>query len=162
MARIEALNAARGRAPWVCAQNRFNLIDGLDDPHLLPASRELGFGLIPYMPLASGILTGKYLPGQPPPRGTRAGDQDETVVRELHPESLVAATRLKPWAEARGRTLAELAMGWLASHAEVSTIIPSARTLDQLEANVAAADWRLTADEMAEARAIAVGAPASA
>src|SRR4029077_11629710 len=61
-------------APWVCAQNKWNLLDGLDDPALIAASRALGFGIIPYQPLASSVLTGKYRPGEEPPKGTRAGD----------------------------------------------------------------------------------------
>jgi aryl-alcohol dehydrogenase-like predicted oxidoreductase len=72
-AEVAGISDRRGLQPWVSAQNRFNLLDGLDDPSLLPAARRLGFGLIPYMPLASGVLTGKYRIGVPPP-ATKAGD----------------------------------------------------------------------------------------
>jgi 1-deoxyxylulose-5-phosphate synthase len=148
----------RGLVPWVSAQNRWNLLDGLDDPSLLPACGALGVGIIPYTPLASGILTGKYRRGQEPPAGTRAGDLPQ-VRERLTDAKLAAVERLQPWAEARGHSTAELGVAWLLSHPEVSTVIVGARSAAQMEANVRAAAWSLTPAERDEARALAQGTP---
>ena len=157
LAEIEGIVRHEGLEPWIAAQNRFNLLDGLDDPTLLGAVTRLGMGVIPYMPLASGMLTGKYLPGVAPEPGTRAGDRDDTVLREITEPKLVAAARLRAWAEARGRSLTELALAWLLDHPEVTAIIPGARTPDQLDANIAAAEWRLEPGDREAARRVALG-----
>jgi aryl-alcohol dehydrogenase-like predicted oxidoreductase len=143
-----------GLGPWVSAQNRWNVIDGLDDPTLLPACRELGVGIIPYTPLASGILTGKYTAGAEPPAGTRMGDMPN-VRQRLTDAKLAAVARLKPWAEARGRTTTELAIAYLLAHQEVSTVIVGARTAEQLASNVKAAGWALSPEERDEVAALA-------
>jgi aryl-alcohol dehydrogenase-like predicted oxidoreductase len=151
-----ALGTARqhGLTSWISAQNRWNVVDGLDDPHLLPACRELGVGIIPYTPLASGILTGKYERGAEPPAGTRMGDMPNVRGR-LTDAKVAAVERLKPWAEARGHTTTELAIAYLLAHQEVSTVIVGARRASQLEANVKAADWVLTPAERDEVAALA-------
>src|SRR5258706_4567551 len=157
MAEAHGISAARGPAPWVCAQNKWNLLDGIDDPTLLPASRALGFGIIPYQPLASSVLAGKYRIGEEPAKGTRAGDfprfrPDVTEAR------LRAVERLRPWVAARGHTLAELGIAWLLAHDVCATVIVGLRTAAQVDANVRATEWRLTADERDSARGVAVGA----
>jgi aryl-alcohol dehydrogenase-like predicted oxidoreductase len=155
---VEAVGACRqyGLAPWISAQNRWNVVDGLDDPHLLPACHRLGVGIIPYTPLASGILTGKYQRGAEPPAGTRMGDMPAVRYR-LTDAKLSAVERLRPWAEARGHTTAELAIAFLLAQPEVSTVIVGARTVAQLEANVQAADWVLTPAERDEVAALVQG-----
>lgn len=155
---VHALSICRhqGLAPWVATQPRWNLIDGLADPHLLPACRQFGVGIIPYTPLASGILTGKYRLGQQPPKGTRAGDV--ATVRERLTDARVAAVeRLRPWAEARGRTTAELGIAWLLAHPEVSTVIVGVRTTQQLDGNLQALNWSLSREEMDDAERVASG-----
>ena len=147
--------AHRGLAPWVCAQNRWNVIDGIDDPTLLAASRALGFGIIPYQPLASSVLTGKYRRGEEPPKGTRAGDfprfrPDVTDAR------LDAVERLRPWVAERGHSLPELGIAWLLAHEECATVIVGLRTAAQIEENVHAAEWRLTVEERDAARRVAM------
>jgi len=144
-----------GLARWASVQPRWNLLDGLDDPTLLPACRRLGVGMIPYTPLASGILTGKYGRDQPPP-GTRLGDMAQMRGR-LTQAKIAAVERLEPWAEARGRTTGELAIAWLLGHPEVATVIVGARTPDQVEANSRAVSWRLTPEERDEVAALARG-----
>lgn len=153
LSRARGLQEQRGLAPWISAQNRWNILDGLDDPTLLPACRALGVGLIPYTPLASGILSGKYRRGEEPPRGTRAGDL-EPVRKRLTDARLDALDRLRPWAEERGRTSAELGIAWLLAYAEVSTVIVGARTREQVDQNVQAATWRLSVAERDEAEAL--------
>lgn len=138
-----------GLAKWVSAQNRWNVIDGLSDPELLPAARELGVGIIPFTPLASGILTGKYRQGEEPAPGTRFGDLKGMRGR-LTDAKLAAVERLRPWAAERGHTTAELAIAWLLAHPEVSSVIAGARSLEQVQANLRAGEWVLTAAERDE------------
>ena len=154
LARALGIAERRGLAPWISAQNRWNLLDGLDDPSLLPACGELRVGIIPYTPLASGILTGKYRRGQEPPPGTRAGDLPN-VRRALTDARLAAVERLQPWAAERGHTTAELGVAWLLAHPEVASVIVGARTVAQVEENVRAVQWSLTQAERDEARALA-------
>ena len=156
LAQALGVQKANGLAPWVSAQNRWNLIEGLDDPHLLPAAAELGVGIIPYTPLASGILTGKYRAGEAPAAGTRAGDLPG-VRQRLTDAKLDVVGRLKPWAEARGRSTAELAIAWLLAHQDVSTVIVGARSAAQLASNVTAVDWTLSAQERDEVAALTRG-----
>jgi aryl-alcohol dehydrogenase-like predicted oxidoreductase len=157
MAQLQGINDRRGLARWICAQNKWNLIDGIDDPTLLPASRVLGFGMIPYQPLSSGVLTGKYRRGQEPPKGTRAGDfaRWRTDVTDAR---LAAVERLTPWAQAQGKTTGALGIAWLLSHEECSTVIVGLRSMAQLRENITATEWRLSPEERDDVRRIAVGA----
>ncbi len=156
MAQALGISRQQGLAPWVSAQNRWNVVDGIDDPTLLPAALELGFSIIPYTPLASGILTGKYQAGQPPAPGTRAADLPRIGERLTEPR-LQAVDRLRAWAEERGHGPGELAIAWLLAHQEVGTVIVGARTGEQVEQNVRAAAWSLTPAERDEVAALASG-----
>ncbi len=148
------ISRQEGLAPWVSVQPKWNLLDGLDDPHLLPACRTFGVGIIPYTPLAAGFLTGKYRRGVEPEPGTRAGDIPR-IRQRLTDEKLETVERLRPWAESRGHTTGELAIAWLHGHPEVSTIIVGARSPEQVEANVRSIDWKLSPEEMEEVRQLA-------
>ena len=150
-------SAQHDLARWVCAQNKWNLIDGPDDPTLADAAKALGFGIIPYQPLASSVLTGKYRPGVEPPKGTRAGDFAR-FRPDVTPARLEAVERLRPWVEARGHTLAELGIAWLLAHEVCGTVIVGLRTRAQVDENVRASEWRLSAAERDEARQVAIGA----
>lgn len=156
LAEAIGVGSANGLAPWVSAQNRWNLIEGLDDPHLLPAAAKFGVGIIPYTPLASGMLTGKYRRGEEPPAGTRAGDMP-MIRQRMTDARLEVVERLRPWAEARGESTARLAISWLLAYSAVSTVIVGARSADQLAENVKAAAWALTPEERDEVAAIARG-----
>jgi aryl-alcohol dehydrogenase-like predicted oxidoreductase len=156
MAQAVGVAAQRGLSPWVCAQNKWNLVDGPDDPHLVPAARELGFGIIPYQPLASSVLTGKYRLGEEPAKGTRAGDFAR-FRGDVTDDRIRAVDRLRPWATERGHTTAELGIAWLLAHPETATVIVGIRTREQLDQNVRAAEWKLSEAEREEARKIAVG-----
>jgi aryl-alcohol dehydrogenase-like predicted oxidoreductase len=156
VAQALGVSARLGLAPWISVQNRWNLLEGRDDPLLLEACDALGVGIIPFTPLASGILTGKYRAGEAPPPGTRAADLPG-VGRRLTADRLAAVERLRPWAEARGRTTAELAIAWLLAYPQVSTVIVGARTSDQVVENLRAADWSLTPAERDEVLALAQG-----
>jgi len=156
MAQIPGCNERRGLAAWVCAQNKWNLIDGIDDPTLPDAARALGFGISAYQPLASSVLTGKYRRGEEPPKGTRAGDfarfrPDVTDAR------LEAVERLRPHVAAHGHTLAELGIAWLLAHEVCATVIVGLRTPAQVDESVRAAEWRLSSEDRDEARRVAIG-----
>jgi aryl-alcohol dehydrogenase-like predicted oxidoreductase len=147
------ISRGAGLSPWVSVQQRWNLLEGLDDTNLLPACRELGLGIIPYTPLASGVLTGKYRKGEEPAPGTRMGDNPRMRSR-LSDERLDLVERLRDWAEARGHTVAELAVAYLLAHEQVATVIVGARTPEQVEANVRLGEWRLTPGERDEVEAL--------
>jgi aryl-alcohol dehydrogenase-like predicted oxidoreductase len=139
---------------WAAVQNRWNLLDGLDSPELEQAAAALGLGIIPYTPLASGILTGKYRRGEEPAAGTRIGDL--TRMRERLTEDKLARTeRIAAWAEARGHTAAEAAIAWLLAHPVVPSVIAGARRPEQIDANIRAAAWAMTPEERDELTAIA-------
>jgi aryl-alcohol dehydrogenase-like predicted oxidoreductase len=146
----EAEEAAKekGVRRFVTVQNEYSLLAREAREEVLPACRKLDLSFMPYFPLASGLLTGKYRKGQPPPPGTRlAGRGDEL----MNDERLDLVERLKAFAEQRGHTILELAMSWLASQPEIATVIAGATSAEQVRANAEAVEaWRLSEDEFAE------------
>lgn len=156
VARGLGISAAQGLNRWVAVQNRWNLLDGLDSPELEQAAPELGVGIIPYTPLASGILTGKYRKGVEPEPGTRAADLPR-IRERITDARLDVVERIRAWAEERGHTTAEAGIAWLLAHPSVTSVIAGARTPEQTTANIAAADWRMTTDERDELTRIAQG-----
>lgn len=143
-------------ASFVSVQPQYNLLNRTIERELLPFCRRFGIGIIPYSPLAGGLLTGKYRLGEPPPPGTRAYN-NPNMQRQLTEQNLRIVERLSAFAQARGHTVGELALAWLAAHPEVSTIIAGATSPEQVEQNVKAADWKLTADELKEIEALLAG-----
>lgn len=141
----EALWAAdrKDLTPFVSVQPRYNLLDRAIERELRPFCRQYGIGIIPYSPLASGILTGKYKPGEAPPPDTRAGRQPRLQQR-LTDETLGKVDRLSRWAKERDHTVGELALAWLLSRPEVSTIIAGATRPEQVEENARAVEWKLS------------------
>ncbi|CAN5435113.1 aldo/keto reductase [soil metagenome] len=134
---------------WVAAQNSWNLLSGLSDPELDRAGRTLGVGIVPYTPLASGILTGKYKSGVEPKVGSRFADLP-AIRSRLTEDKLVRAERVQRWAEERGHTSTEAAIAWLLAHPVVSSVITGARSPEQLTINLKAAEWTLTPAERDE------------
>lgn len=141
----------RGLASFVSVQPRYSLLDRAIEGELVPACRAFGIGIIPYSPLAGGILTGKYRGGARP-SGSRGADQEGAgfFARQLAGKDESAVERLAGWAEARGRSVGDLAIAWLASQPEVSSVIAGVTALEQIDTNASAADWELSADEVAE------------
>jgi aryl-alcohol dehydrogenase-like predicted oxidoreductase len=142
----EADRVARelGTARFTVLQNQYSLLVRGDEEDVLPACRDLGVGYVPYFPLGSGLLTGKYRRGEPAPVGTRLHG------REIEDERLARVERLTAYADARGHTILELAISALASTPGITSIIAGATKPEQVRANAAAADgWRLDADELA-------------
>jgi len=147
----EAADAvAGGAARFVSVQNELSLLERSDEADGLAGAAANGLAYIPYFPLASGVLTGKYRRGEPPPEGTRLAHYKERVSDEEF-DRVDAFAR---FAEERGHSLLELAFGWLLSHEHVASVIAGATRPDQVEANMASAAWRLTAEEMAAIAAL--------
>jgi aryl-alcohol dehydrogenase-like predicted oxidoreductase len=130
----EAVHVARGLGmpgPAVC-QPYYNLLNRMPEVEILPACGHHGIGVTPYSPLARGVLTAKYAPGQPAGEGTRAGRGDKRINEtEFRQESLVIAQRLQAHAQARGTTLPAFACAWVLAHRAVSAVIAGPRTLAQ-------------------------------
>jgi aryl-alcohol dehydrogenase-like predicted oxidoreductase len=140
----------RGYASFVSVQPRYSLLDRAIEAELVPACRAFGVGIVPYSPLAGGILTGKYRGGARPAgaRGTDGGDV--FFQRQLAGKEEASIDRLAEWADQRDHSTGELAVAWLASQPEVSTVIAGVTSIEQVEENVRAGDWELTPVEVAE------------
>jgi aryl-alcohol dehydrogenase-like predicted oxidoreductase len=150
----EAEAAVRpGAARFVSVQNEYNLLRREPEAGVLAECERAGLGFLPFFPLASGLLTGKYRKGQPPPAGSRL-QSTERYARLLSEHNLEAVERLIAFAQARGHTLLELACSWLASHGVVASVIAGATTPAQVRANARAVDWRLDADDLRAIHAI--------
>ena len=149
---VEAQWTARTEhfVPLISAQSEYNLLNRRIERELVPACQEYELGILPYFPLASGFLSGKYRPGEKPPEGTRLaawGPRGEEVLSERNFAILGA---LEQFAEARGKSVLDVAIGWLASHPYVPCVIAGATKPEQVEENVKAAEWRLTPEEVSE------------
>jgi len=143
LAEAERVARELGTARFVAVQNEYNLLTRNDDEGVLPLCRELGIAYVPYFPLASGMLTGKYRSGEPAPEGTRLAG------RVLDEGRLARAERLGRYAEKRGHTLLELALSALVATPGVASVIAGATKPEQVLANVAAAAaWRLDAEDL--------------
>jgi len=135
--------------PVVC-QPYYNLLNRMPEVEVLPACEYHGIGVTPYSPVARGVLTGKYPPGQPPQEGTRAGRGDRRMTQtEFREESLVIAQQLKQHAEARGVTLAQFATAWVLAHRAVSAVIAGPRTLQQWQDYAPALGYQVTPEDEA-------------
>ncbi len=143
----------KGLTPFVSAQNEYSLLNRRIERELIPACQACGLGILPYFPLASGLLTGKYRRGEPPPPGTRLAAWP-AANQLLTDRNFDIIERLTDFAQARGHTLLDLAIGWLATKPYISSVIAGATKPEQVEQNVKAAEWRLTPEEMAEVDAI--------
>jgi aryl-alcohol dehydrogenase-like predicted oxidoreductase len=135
----------------VAAQHPYSLLDRSIEAEVLPAIHAMGLGLIPYFPLASGFLTGKYRPGQVP-QGARlaAAQQARNRERLLTESNFEVLGRLEQFASDHGHSLVDLAFAWLLSKPEVGSVIAGATRPDQIDENVRAGTWRLTPDEQDE------------
>lgn len=141
---------ALGVPGFVSAQDEYSLVKREHEADLIPALREYGMGLLPYFPLASGLLTGKYRRNAPMPEGARLTNTQRLADRYLNDRNWVLSEKLADFAEARGHTVLELAFSWLLAQAPVASVIAGATKPAQIAQNVAAGGWKLTADELAE------------
>jgi len=146
----EQLDEAARTAEIAALQNEYSLLARDAERDVLPRCRELGIGFVPYYPLASGLLTGKYRRDEPRPEGTRLADETWATPRvSIELATFDKVERLEEFARRRGRTLLELAIAGLASQPEVASVIAGATTAEQVRANAAAGEWRLTEEELA-------------
>lgn len=135
------------RVPFISAQNEYSLLNRGLEAELLPAAREFGLGVLPFYPLANGLLSGKYTQGQAP-EGSR--------LQAIKPQLLQTApwerlTALQTFADERGVTMLQVAFGWLLAQAPVSAVIAGATTPEQIRANAEAGSaWTPTDDDLAE------------
>ena len=134
--------------PFVSAQNHMSLLERDVLREVIPACDHFGLGMLPYFPLASGLLTGKYRRGMPAPDGTRLAAP--RARRSLSERNFDRVETLAAFAEERGRSLLELAFGWLLSFPTVSSVIAGATSVEQVRANAAASTMRLDDAEMKE------------
>ena len=142
---------------FVSAQNLYSLLDRNVEREVIPACAEFGLGMLPYFPLASGLLTGKYRRGEAPPQGTRLEAWGERGAASLSDSNFDAVERLGAFAATHGRSLLELAMSWLACQPNVTSVIAGATSAEQVAANAAAGLWELSADELADASSATQG-----
>jgi aryl-alcohol dehydrogenase-like predicted oxidoreductase len=144
------ISKTRGFSRFVSCQDEYNLLNRAVEAELLPAMQANGCGLLPYFPLASGLLTGKYK-RDAMPDGARLTDMPKFANRTYVTEqNFDIVDKLDAFAKARGHTLLELAFSWMAARPTTASIIAGATKPEQIDANVAAAGWALTADEIAE------------
>jgi aryl-alcohol dehydrogenase-like predicted oxidoreductase len=145
----EAAHAtAPGAARFVSVQNEYSLLHREPERSVLPACQRLGLAFLPYFPLASGVLSGKYEPGKGAPGNSRLSLP--WTSRFTTGSNVRIAEALKGFATARHHTLLELAISWLASQPLVASVIAGATSPEQVRANAAALNWSLTRDELAE------------
>ncbi len=149
MTRALWISDQRGWASFISNQPEYNLLARDVERELVPACLELGVGIIPYYPLAGGVLTGKYTAGQPAPEGTR-GYNNPRFKERMRAETLEKVGKLDAWAHERGHTVGELALAWLAARPAVSTVIAGVTKSEQVASNAAAVDWLLSVREQEE------------
>ena len=141
------LATAAGSARFVSAQNEYSLLDRRAEAELVPACQAYGVGVLPFYPLANGLLTGKYTRDQAPVAGTRLGDRRRDVY-DSAPWDVVEA--LRAYADRRGLSMLDVAVGGLAAQPAVASVIAGATSADQLRANAAAGEWEPDDEDLAE------------
>jgi len=142
---------------FISCQDEYSLVVREIEKDLLPAARQYDLGLLPFFPLASGLLTGKYQRGAPAPEDTRFGKWPALRDRYVTPRNEEMVEKLQTFAQARGHTMLELAFSWLAARPQVASVIAGATRVEQVEQNVNAIGWSLSAEELAEIDGITKG-----
>jgi aryl-alcohol dehydrogenase-like predicted oxidoreductase len=150
IAEADAVARDRGFARFTAIQNNYSLLNREAERAVLPTCERLGLGFVPFFPLASGLLTGKYRRGEPAPAGTRLAGRDQVGSAEQF--DLIEA--LERYAAARELTLIDVAIGALLARGVVSSVIAGATKPEQVRANVAAAQWTPDENDMAELEAL--------
>jgi aryl-alcohol dehydrogenase-like predicted oxidoreductase len=138
-----------GWEPFVSAQNQYSLLQRGVEREVVPTCERFRIGILPYFPLASGLLTGKYHRGERPPEGTRLASTANPG-RWLNPRNFSVVEKLEDFAAERGLALLQVAIGGLLAMPQVASVIAGATTPEQVQANVEAGSWRPSADDSAE------------
>ncbi|HJU48897.1 MAG TPA: aldo/keto reductase [Gaiellaceae bacterium] len=150
LSEAEVFALAEGKPGFVAVQNEYSLLQRDAERDVLPRARELNVGFIPYFPLASGLLTGKYRRGEQAPTGSRLEGRDD----RLTDEAFGRVEALERFAGERGHSLLDLAIGALASTPGVASVIAGATSAEQVRANVAAGAWAVGEDDLAALAAV--------
>ena len=146
-----AASAAKQLPTFVSLQNQLSLLDRRQQDDTIGSCERHGMGILPYFPLASGMLTGKFQRGIAPPAGTRLSQlPEDRAARVFDDRSFDVVERLSAFAEERDRSLLELAMSWLACLPHMASVIAGATSAEQVRDNAGAAGWQLSDREMAE------------
>jgi aryl-alcohol dehydrogenase-like predicted oxidoreductase len=138
--------------PFISAQNDYSLLNRAVEAELVPACQRFGLGVLPFFPLASGLLTGKYRRGEPAPEGTRMSR--ERFAPRLARANWDVIERIEEYARQRSISMLEVAIGGLAAMPAVASVIAGATTPEQVRANAAAAQWQPSSEDLAELDAI--------
>ncbi len=139
------------RIPFISNQPQYSMLWRVIEQEVIPASQDAGMSQIVWSPMAQGVLSGKYLPGQPPPAGSRATDElsgKNFIARWLNDDVLTRVQQLKPIAEKAGITMAQMSIAWVLQHKNVASAIVGATRPEQLDDNVKAAGVVLDADTL--------------
>jgi aryl-alcohol dehydrogenase-like predicted oxidoreductase len=149
---IEAQDTSRRLklAAFVSCQDEYSLLVRDIEKELLPAAKARGMSILPYFPLASGLLSGKYKRGTPPPPGSRLAKIPRHADDFMTERNWRIVGELEAFVTQRGRSMLELAFSWLLSDGAVASVIAGATSPEQVEQNIRAANWTLSADELAE------------
>jgi len=139
-----------GLAAFVSCQDEYSLLERDIERELIPTAKALGLGILPYFPLASGLLTGKYRRGAALPPGSRLAKNHRHAQDFINERNWRIVGELEAFALRHGRTMLELAFGWLLRDSVVASVIAGATTAEQIEQNVGAADWTPSAEQLAE------------
>lgn len=158
LAKANLLAEVHGWSPFVTVQSHYHMLERNVEREVLPYCRTHDVGFIPYFPLAGGFLTGKYRRGAGAPSGSR-GESSPYVQAYFTESNYRRVEQLSAWAEARGRTMAELAIAWLLAQPQVCSVISGLTRLEHLQHNVQAASWSLSADDLAEIEGLLDNAP---
>jgi aryl-alcohol dehydrogenase-like predicted oxidoreductase len=155
----EAASTARqlGVPGFVSAQNHWSLLERGAEAEVVPAARHYGLGVLPYFPLANGLLTGKVRRGVPPPEGSRLASRRDYITED----KLDRVEALIGWAQQHGVTVLDVAIGGLATQPGCSSVIAGATSPEQVKANAEAASWIPSADELADLDRLVPGPPGS-
>lgn len=146
IAHAEHLARASGRTRFIASQSEWSLVHREIEAEVVPACEAFGIGVVPFFPLASGLLSGKYVRGEPAPAGTRlASDRFADVATD---EAFDVVERLREVGRKSGRSLLELAIGWLVAQPAVSSVLVGATKPEQVRANAAAAGVQLSPDDV--------------
>lgn len=135
---------------FVSAQPEYSLLNRSVEHELVPFCHAYGIGILPYFPLASGFLTGKYRQGEPVPEGTRLASNARAQERAFTDKNFALLGQLENFAERRGHPIVELAIAWLLGNSSVSSVIAGATRPEQVTANARASHWHLTKEDMEE------------
>ena len=145
------ISDTRTLASMVVAQPLYNIVNRDPEVELFPCCQEHGIGVMVYSPLARGVLAGKYLADQPLPEGSRAARGDKRLQdTELREESFEVAQKLKPLADAHGKTMTQFALNWVLSNPIVTTPIVGPRTMEHLEDNLGCLGWEISQEALSE------------